>query len=473
MRKRKTALIIIITLIVLLVLASGACAALYFTTDLFKSNEERFWKYFSKNLDAFNVIKNENLDLQNQFKKQNSYVTNGTFTISSQTGTESPQQINVATTLKHDANTGRTYADATLQKESNNLLTVSYINSNDVYAIKCDNVYQNYIGFRNSNLKELAKNMGVPEDQLGEIPDSINFDLNLNLDSNKNDDTKTTYFDKLLENIPKENYQNLGKEQISSNGVAYNANKYSLTLDEQTVKQVLTDFLTFIKEDPTALNDFNNTMLDIDSQYDVNNTVESINDMISDIQENLTMENAATITVYEQAGQTVKTEIDFVTVKFTMDLSASEVVLLIETHDTSNTLTANTEVQEPQNQTMQITFNKAQGNEITNSISIVPDINHPEQSITISVTLGNTQSASINNSYLISVNNVVENVATTQSISFDTLTTAGEVEEIMELKNSNTVIINNYQLQQLQAFFNSLSPKIEQVLASALQALQQ
>ena len=65
--KKKT-LFIIITIIILLSIIS-IITLLYFTTDLFKSNEELFWKYFSQNKDVLSVLNNDKLTSLNEFKK--------------------------------------------------------------------------------------------------------------------------------------------------------------------------------------------------------------------------------------------------------------------------------------------------------------------------------------------------------------------------------------------------------------------
>ena len=58
MKNKKKVLLIIIPIIIVLIIAV-IIAVLYFTTDLFKSNEELFWKYFAQNKDVLNIIENE------------------------------------------------------------------------------------------------------------------------------------------------------------------------------------------------------------------------------------------------------------------------------------------------------------------------------------------------------------------------------------------------------------------------------
>ena len=132
MKNKKMLIILVIILLLLVVLAGGVIAALYFTTDTFKSNNELFWKYFLQNEKVSSIISNENYSSQQQFKAQNSYTSDGQLIISSQSGENDPQEINLVTTSRHDINTGRTYADISLVKDNNSILKASYINSGDV-----------------------------------------------------------------------------------------------------------------------------------------------------------------------------------------------------------------------------------------------------------------------------------------------------------------------------------------------------
>ena len=55
MRKNKS-LIKVVTIILILALLGGVFAYLYIATDIFKSNQELFAKYFSQNTETFKKI---------------------------------------------------------------------------------------------------------------------------------------------------------------------------------------------------------------------------------------------------------------------------------------------------------------------------------------------------------------------------------------------------------------------------------
>ncbi len=465
MKNKKMLIILVIILLLLVVLAGGVIAALYFTTDTFKSNNELFWKYFLQNEKVSSIISNENYSSQQQFKAQNSYTSDGQLIISSQSGENDPQEINLVTTSRHDINTGRTYADISLVKDNNSILKASYINSGDVYSVMCEDIYPYYIGFRNSNLQELAKKWGATDEQAKILPNNIDFSTinkSLALTDAEKQHIYNTYSNVILQSISKEDYKKLAKELITVNNAQYEANKYELTLSGETLKQMLLNCLMTLQADTDTINSIVSRLGTENSEEATNNILVSIDELISDVQDS-TMEESLIITVYVQNGKTIRTEVELTNAaKLTIDLTENSAIFLMESYenDSVETMQENTQ--------MQFIFTKAQGQGVSNTLTIVPDINKPEESILLSISLGNVQNNNMSNSYSLTINDadsVTELTYNTQTAS------SAQVEEIMELLDSNSVIVNNYPLDQLSAFFESLGPKVQNVITNTLVAL--
>lgn len=516
MKNKKIVITVLLVVILLFVLATAALAALYFATDIFKTNEKIFWKYFSENSKIMSILSNENTEKQNQLKEQNSYTTAGNLTISAQIGVSDPAKINIATSSIHNKNTGRTYADATLKKEDNDLLKVSYINSGNVYSIKCEDIYQYYIGFRNENLKQLFTNWGLPEEQIASIPDSIDFTSLNSLFELTNEQKKhisETYSNVILQTIPKESYQKLGKETITINGTNYEANKYSLILNINTIKQIVTNILATLQNDTTTLeiinNYINNIILPLNQEQtnDIPDAQTIVNQLFENISSKPDSENeelALTISIYEKNGKTLRTVINDLEEDIIIDLSDEKFSLLIPTsqsmyynqdygydqseynqdyeydqseynqdYEYDQSEYNQDEMLNTNNKFMQIVFSKASQKNITNSITIMPDMNNTEETITLSSTIGNIQNGTANNSYYININTISNDAKTTIEIAYDTqIATTSHPEEIIELKDDNSIIINNYPLEQLTQFFNMLSGKASEVFNNVAQELQ-
>ena len=308
MKNKKKILLIIIPIIIVLIIAV-IIAVLYFTTDLFKSNEELFWKYFAQNKDVLNIIENEKQAEQSQFKTNNSYTSNGNLSLVIEQGENSSKQLNVVTTARHDVTTNRTYADATLKNGDIDLFKASYINSGDIYAVSCDEIFQGYVGTENSGLTQLAANFGIEN-----FPDSININEYSNiLDLTDEEWThiSETYLPVITNSISEESYTK-SSEEIQVNGQTYNTNVYSIQITGENLKQLIINGLTTLKGDTQTLVMISNKLstLGLGIEYtDVSNMLLQIDEIIENIQ-NTNIEDNLYINVYENNEEVVRTSID-------------------------------------------------------------------------------------------------------------------------------------------------------------------
>lgn len=485
--KKKKILLIILPIILILIIAA-VFAILYFMTDMFRSNDELFAKYFSQNEELFDIIQNANAEEQKTFKANNTYIMTGDLTTTIQDGTNI-QEIKATTSARHDSNTGRTYSDIILKNGEADLLKVSYINSDDVYAIKCDDIMSNYIGIRNNELKKFAQNMGMAEANTQNIPDSIDLVGISNIGKITEEQKQhiiDTYSKVILENIPKEKFTKLNKAQISVDGIKYETNVYQLTIDENTLKQIIINCLTTLKDDNSTLVMISNKLstLGLGSEYsDITKLSEIIGNLATQMQnENETSENnAMTITVYENKGRTVRTEIELInegkiTIDKAKEKNTEKAIITVENNNTSSITDIPMEETSTTNTTdiSQITIQKSiSDTNITNTITFIPDTSNTAQSVTVNTSMGKLIDNTINSSSDIALNISSDgiNVQTIQSLYTQNIQAVTEVDEIMELKNSNTVIVNNYPKEQLIPFLTKVGEKISQVLPNKLAQL--
>lgn len=500
MKKKKILLIVLPIILIIVGLAIGA--TLYFTTDLFKSNEQLFSKYFMQNGELFSIIENENAKAQSEFKTNNTYTMAGNLSTTVQDGSNA-QEINAVTSSRHDSQTGRTYSDITLKNGETDTLTVSYINSDDVYAIKCDDIMPNYIGIRNNELNKFMQNMGVTD--VTKIPSSINLEMLSDI-SDITDEQKqhiiNTYSRVIQDSISKEKFTKLGKKEITIENNNYNANTYKLELDGSTLKQIAVNCLTTLKDDNATLVILSNkfTILGLEEYTDITKLSEKINNILTKIQQDNSnnVENI-TITVYESKGKTIRTEIELneedkesiLSSDNTIDNNTQAVqesttkntyTITIDKTSNGNTSNANITVStsetkndtQSENNTMQILLSKTKtDSNVVNDVTIIPDINNMAETLKMTTTIGKENSNTISSSSNVtaSVSSDGINVQTIQSLYNQTIEKADQVNEIMELKNSNTVIANNYSKEQLLPFLGQVVIKGGQVIPAKLAQL--
>ena len=256
MQKEKKALIITLMIVTIIITILITFAVVYFTTDIFKNGQQAFIYAMSKNVETFATLANTNTNIQEEFRKNYSY--NSTGTINGNISQENVNQnVTLKTTARRDKNSGRYYADITLQNASQDILKYSYINDNDIYAIKCDDILPNYIGVKNSNLKEYAKNMGISEETVSNIPDQIDFEVfkgAFNVTKEEKEHLSSIYVNTISNSISKENFQKNGKENITVNNINCNASKYTLTLNGEEIKTLLINLLNTAETDETSMN---------------------------------------------------------------------------------------------------------------------------------------------------------------------------------------------------------------------------
>lgn len=464
MHNIKKKLIIIIPTIAVLLIAI-IITILYFTTDLFKSNEELFWKYFSQAEGMTKIIDNDKVEEQEKFKQTSSYIANGDISFMLSQGENSLKQFNATTTSRHDVDTNRTYSDVILKNGELDIFKVSYINSGDIYGIKCDEIFGSYVGIQNSNITELGKKYGIEN-----MPNSIDKNEYTNL-LELTDAQKQYLVDIYLpivnKYVPKEQYEKV-KENIDINGVSYTANVYKIELTGDTVNSILIECLNTLKTDTETLMIVSEKMSKLGfgtENTDTANIISKIDEIIGKLQ-STPIQDSLTISVYENDGNNICTQINFGNKisavyervnnisRLSMDISYEK-----ETAESNDEIIDLNALVENSNITSRIIIEKnINENTTINNIQIVPDIQNSEENINISLNLSTVQNDNINNSYVIVLNQFQDDKKITTTINYNNnIVKTDTVEEIEELSGSNTAIANNYTKDQFTVFIKNWS----------------
>ena len=464
--KKKGLSLWIIILIVILILGAGAAGGyLYFYTDLFKKPQELFWKYLSQEKELLKIFENEYDAQQTEAWKNSSYVSSGSLTTLIQKGTEK-KNINVTTATRHDNTTGRTYAEANLKNGQDSILTFSYINSGNVYAIKCEDILKYYIGIRNENLNELINKLSdgitLPEGLLGEKIEIKNEKI---ITAEEQQQLLNTYLNIVKQNISEENY---------SKSKSNNVNTYTLKLEMDNIKQILSNCLENAKTDTTILNTIkeSNLLTETDFAQLISILKESINNNNSNIQ--------TVITVYEKDGNTIKTDI-IISLKDELGATLQYVVTInnISTQQElkAEVLLEKTDKTDATSENMisstKIEVSKIiEESAITNKYEIMPNVSKQNKTYSIESKIGKLVNGSATNTFITTINDENSTIKATYNKNINKVE---QVEEIMELKNNNTIIINNYSKEQLKPFIeknvlskrNKITNKINQVVTES------
>lgn len=466
--KKKGIIIAIVIIILLIVIAVGG-VMLYLFTDLFKSNQTLFLKYIDQTMQSMKYEINEQTKDIIEAQKENPYQIKGTLNFDYD-GSENKQaeilkQIKVELETNANGQEEKTYTKASALYQNQNLFNLEYANSNNIYALKSDEIVTAFIGVRNENLKVLAQKLGMQDNS--NIPDSItpiDYEDLLNISEEEKQHISDTYLPVIVNNIEKSKYSKQSNIPITKEGVEYNTTAYRVDLTSEDIANISVKLLETLKQDSITLNFIATKakILNLPEEYtQVNNLTKQIDEQIKKIEDSeKSPENGVSIVVYEEKGQTVLTEIIVKNnVKFTLYTSntnqKNSLYVMAENLSTSNDYNT-VEMQVTQTKTAkqtntEILVNKDndKGLEIYLTNEGLPSDEKVTTTCEINYNDGNDK-------YIANYE---------QEINFN------EENEIISLDNTNCAILNDYPTDQLSLLIVLIDQQIQNVMNQKMQQL--
>lgn len=462
-KSSKKGIIISIFIIVLIIVLGSVGVYVYINTDLFKSNETLFNKYIGQALESIQYTENEQMSKIEKLKKQSLYITNGEINAlyeddENQNNANIISNMNVTVNSKVNNIEKVAYAKANLQYNNENLFELEYANTDNIYALKSNEVVTAFLGIKNENLNVLMQKLGITTD-INIIPNIIQeVDINelVKLSDEEKQHIKEIYMPIIINNISKSNYSKQENAVIIKDGESYNTTAYRLDLSEEEISNIIVKVLETLKEDSITLNliTIKAKLLGLDEQYtQVNLLTKQIDDMIQNIKNYTQLfSDGISITVYANDGKNVQTEILIKNrVKYTMYMenknSKEEIYLLIENLDS--------EMNKLEIKLSQINT--------TNSSTIELLINENNET-GISITLNNIETEENK------IVNTTCDVVLSDNQSNFTLSYQGEtnftdeIEDIVKLDNSNCAVLNDYTADQLQPLIKAIYDRLETIV---------
>lgn len=466
---KKKGIIITIVIIILLIAIAVGGVMLYLFTDLFKSNQTLFLKYFDQTIQGMKYETNDQTKDIIEAQKENPYQMKGTLNFDYD-GNEN-QQAEVLKQMKVELETNangqeeKSYTKASILYQNQNLFNLEYANSNNIYALKSDEIVTAFIGVRNSNLKVLAQKLGMQD--TSNIPDSItpiDYEDLLNISEEEKQHISDTYLPVIVNNIEKSKYSKQSNIPITKEGVEYNTTSYRVDLTSEDIANISVKLLETLKQDSITLNFIATKakILDLPEEYtQVNNLTKQIDEQIKKIEDSeKSPENGVSIVVYEEKGQTVLTEIIIKNnVKFTLYTSntnqKNSIYIMAENLSTSNDYNT-VEMQVTQTKTAkqtntEILVNKDndKGLEIYLTNEGLPSDEKVTTTCEINYNDGNDK-------YIANYE---------QEINFN------EENEIISLDNTNCAILNDYPTDQLSMLIVLIAQQTQNVMNQKMQQL--
>lgn len=270
--KNKKMLIILIAALVIIIAA--ALVFLYLVTDLFKTEQQLFYKYLAQT-DIINSELIEQYELVNNKITQNNSSSNTNIDLSTTTNDMGNYKNQSLFTIKSSGIKNiplkQEYKDFKLSSGEQEFLTLKYIKDNNTYGIMADNIVTKYLAVENSNLKSLFSKMGVSGI---DIPDTIELNSEELLATNQ--DALTT-LKQIYENLI---YNNITEDKFYKINNDDKTQTLGMSLTEQEVMDLIKNILETVKNDNLLLESIATELEKLETN-DV--TVESLKKEIQDI----------------------------------------------------------------------------------------------------------------------------------------------------------------------------------------------
>lgn len=311
-RENRIVIIAIISIIAVILIIAGAFV--YITTDLFKSNDELFYKYLGKMLENFEVPVNLQLSTISKLQKQMPYEINGQLLIQDSNNGSKLNGTKVIVNGKSNPNQSKSYIQAKVYNGENNIFDIEYANTNDIYALKSKEVLTAFLGIKNENLNELVNKIGINNNiNITNKLNTINLEQLLEISEKDKQYITENYITILRENIQSKSYSKEQNVSIIKNGKTYNTTGYRVNLSFDDLKNIKIKLLETLKQDSITLNIIATKakMLGLDERYtQINNLTVQIQNKISEIQnESLEIQNGISIVIYVENEKVIQTEI--------------------------------------------------------------------------------------------------------------------------------------------------------------------
>lgn len=489
-RKKRIALAIAIpSIIVIIIIITGIL--LYLNTDMFKSNKTLFFKYFGKNSENIKEIEEIFESTEYEKKLQNNKYTDDinikvNYTNNLQTTSEDNSNTinNVKLLIKgeEDKNNKYSYKDFKLEKDKNiatntenqsssensnesnnkeqNIMEVEYIKNDNNYGIRFSDLFKQYLLVENNNLKDLFRKIGYSEQELENVPDSIEInDITLSDIKFTEDEIKQLsekYSEIINKKVSKEKFEKNSKQVITINEKNITTNAYILKLTNEELNNLYVDLLESLKQDEIILNKIESIQNKINS-ININSSeskdlkesfAEEIDLQIEKINKTNIGNQETKIIVYENSGKTIRTAIQGKDYEINFDY--------INTQDEKNIELI---VKKDEIETYNIKLKKDKD-------GIKLEIYSNDETNPIKISLEQNKNES-DKKFSNNINLKYENANSKLEVSAEQeINIVDNFENENTLNDQNSILLNGLEKEQLQAVLNQVSEEVQQKINS-------
>lgn len=251
---------IIWSVVAVIIIIAALMGILYFTTDMFKTPEQLFYKHLADDVNFFGKTTYSDIMKELQEKLNASSENTGEATVKITSDDASAEQISTALekgkityNMKTVGADKKAQGDITLNYDGKDVVTLNFLQNKEQYGIKVGEAYDKYVSVENNNLKALFQKLGIEPTNVPDKIEMLDYYELLNIDGDTLKHIENTYAQVIRENIPAESYSVEKNVTVQIDGTNVTTNAYKLSLTEEQTKTILVKLFETLKTDDTTL----------------------------------------------------------------------------------------------------------------------------------------------------------------------------------------------------------------------------
>ena len=249
--KKSKGVVICIGIVFILAIFVVSFTYLFFMTDILKSNEELFMKYFAQNKELFEEITDfETIKVYENLRHKNRYESNTNIKMIHSEGGEISNPINNLSfklDIQKDNEEQYVYADGKILYEDEHSLEAEIIKEKEIYGIRFSDAVQQFVTIKKGeNTEQVANNLNVDFEVLELLLNIIDGEQQ-RITTNEINLLKNELMDIITKNIIVGTFEKEKNTTITFNGISTKANSYSVSLTSDQVEVIITELLNCIR----------------------------------------------------------------------------------------------------------------------------------------------------------------------------------------------------------------------------------
>lgn len=446
--KSKNAKLKLIIISVVIITIAIVVAVLFFFTDVFRTKRGAFFRYFKTTSSNLELLKEINFEDYVRVKESTPYIVNGEMTVRSSSNiADSSIMDKLKLKVEGKVNNEKEKVNYNIKINSNNteLFGISLAREKNVYAFYSPQISNAYIGIKNENLKQISQAIVGDTYVPNEITE-LNFDKILEVSKVEKSHIDSYY--NLLKNSSPDTAFSKKQEKIKIDDQDYSVVTYTLKLENKESANVQDVLLTKLTQDSIMMDYLTSRfkLLNMDDQYtDINTFNIKMREKIENLKSNPDLAEHIEIIVSEHRQKNIRTTIKIEDWYF-------EIIHLKENNKEIIIFELN-------GKTFKI------GKEDNN---IVLKYSYEEDDINKSIEIKQRLEGTIEEN---NIRDIIE-ITTTNGIKVANYYYEGSVNftndigTIETFDESNSAILNNYSVQDIEPFIKQLKSKINNIYIS-------